>query len=93
MKKLRSLFSFFQKPQFILILILAVFLFKGVFLATVYPIFTGQDEARHYNNIQYISSPHVQAFQKIKRQVKGKKKILTAITFLKKLSKPEKLLV
>lgn len=81
MKKLRSLFSFFQKPQFILILILAVFLFKGVFLATVYPIFSGQDEARHYNTIQYISSPHVQNSQKIKRQVKGKNKDFSRYNF------------
>ncbi|MDR3558857.1 MAG: glycosyltransferase family 39 protein, partial [Candidatus Pacebacteria bacterium] len=46
-----------KKPSFILALILLVFFLKGVFLATVYPMFTGQDEARHYNTIQYLVQP------------------------------------
>jgi hypothetical protein len=46
-----------KKPSFILALILLVFFLKGVFLAAVYPMFTGQDEARHYNTIQYLAQP------------------------------------
>ena len=46
-----------KKTKFILILILAVFVLKGVFLATIHPIFDGQDEARHYANVQYINEP------------------------------------
>lgn len=56
MKKIQSL-TFYKDPRFILTLILAVFFLKGVFLAVAYPIFTGQDETRHYNTIQYMSEP------------------------------------
>lgn len=45
------------KPRLILALILFVFFLKGVFIATAYPMFTGQDEARHYNTIQYLAQP------------------------------------
>jgi hypothetical protein len=44
--------------KYLLILILAVFFLKGVFLATLYPIFGGQDEARHYSGVQYLAEPH-----------------------------------
>lgn len=43
--------------RFILILILAVFFLKGVFLSVIQPIFSGQDEARHYNTVQYLAEP------------------------------------
>lgn len=56
MEKIQSL-AFWQKPKFILVLILATFFLKGVFLATLYPVFGGQDEARHYNTIQYLNEP------------------------------------
>ena len=46
-----------KKPSVLLTLILLVFFLKGVFLATVYPMFTGQDEARHYDTIQYLAQP------------------------------------
>jgi hypothetical protein len=46
-----------QNPSHILILILLVFFLKGVFLATIQPIFGGQDEARHYDTVQYLAEP------------------------------------
>lgn len=48
---------FYKRPIFLLILILAAFFLKGVFLAAVFPIFSGQDEARHYSAIQYLAEP------------------------------------
>lgn len=38
-------------------LILSIFLLKGIFLATLFPIFSGQDEARHYNTVQFRLEP------------------------------------
>lgn len=49
--------DFVKKPSFILSLILSIFLLKGIFLTAVFPIFSGQDEARHYNTVQYLSEP------------------------------------
>lgn len=49
--------TFLKKPSFILALILIIFFLKGAFLAVLHPIFIGQDEARHYNTIQYINEP------------------------------------
>ena len=57
MPKTQSLNNFIKKPGFILALILAGFFFKGVFIATLFPIFTGQDEARHYNTVQFLAEP------------------------------------
>ena len=56
MEKIQFL-TFFKKPVFILALILIIFFLKGIFLATLFPLFTGQDEARHYNTIQFLSEP------------------------------------
>jgi hypothetical protein len=56
MKNVR-LQAFLANPKFILTLILVVFFLKGVFLATLSPIFDGQDEARHYDTIQYFAEP------------------------------------
>jgi len=47
----------YKDPGFILTLILFVFFLKGIFLVTLQPIFGGQDEARHYNTIQFFSEP------------------------------------
>lgn len=52
-----SKFATFRSPLFILGLLLFVFFLKGVFLSVIQPIFVGQDEARHYNTVQYISEP------------------------------------
>jgi hypothetical protein len=49
--------AFVKKPSFLISLILSIFLLKGIFLADVFPIFSGQDEARHYNTVQFISEP------------------------------------
>ncbi|MFA7209289.1 MAG: hypothetical protein WC120_03300 [Parcubacteria group bacterium] len=47
--------SLSKKPNILIAIILAVFFFKGIFLVALHPIFDGQDEARHYANIQYFS--------------------------------------
>lgn len=39
----------------ILSLILVAFLCREAFLVTLFPLFTGQDEARHYNTIQWLA--------------------------------------
>lgn len=46
-----------------LLLIVITFFTKGVFLVVLQPLFTGQDEARHYNSIQLIAEPHYPANQ------------------------------
>ncbi len=81
MQKLHLIFNHCKKPRVILILILSIFFLKGVFLATLYPLFTGQDEARHYNTIQSISYPAVPSDQKIKRQAKHKDKQIENYNF------------
>jgi len=45
------------KPTIILILILTIFFLKGAFLTALFPLFTGQDEARHYSSLQYRAEP------------------------------------
>ena len=50
-------FAFLKDPKLILFLILTVFFLKGVFLVTIQPIFSGQDETRHYNTLQYLTEP------------------------------------
>ena len=49
--------GFYKKPTFILIIILLAFFLKGVLLTVLFPIFEGQDEARHYNSIQFLNEP------------------------------------
>lgn len=44
-----------RKPGVLLGLILAAFLCREAFLVALYPMFTGQDEARHYNTVQWLS--------------------------------------
>lgn len=56
MEKKRFLASV-KGPSFVVSLILVVFFFKGVFLSALQPIFVGQDEARHYNTVQYLAEP------------------------------------
>lgn len=45
----------FKYPVLILSMILISYFCQGVFLTVLQPIFTGQDEARHYNSIQLIA--------------------------------------
>ncbi len=47
-----------KNPKIILGIILIAYFCQGVFLAILQPIFTGQDEARHYNSIQLIAEPY-----------------------------------
>ncbi len=45
-----------KQKNIILFLILITFLLKEIFLVALFPIFKGQDEARHYNTIQYLAN-------------------------------------
>lgn len=52
-----QLLTFIKKPAFILSLICLVFFLKGVFLAILFPFINGQDEAKHYNTVQFLAEP------------------------------------
>ena len=54
--KIQSL-TFCKKPAFILFLILCAFFFKGVFLTSLFPIFAGQDETKHFNSVTFLAEP------------------------------------
>lgn len=54
-------------PALLISLLLVAFFLKGVFLATIFPMFTGQDEARHYNSIQYRNEPADKTWEKDSR--------------------------
>ena len=54
--KIQSL-NFWKKPPFILALVLCAFFLKGVFLVTLYPIFVGQDETKHFNSVTFLAEP------------------------------------
>lgn len=45
----------------ILSFILAAFLCREAFLVTLFPLFTGQDEARHYNTIQWLAEGRLES--------------------------------
>ncbi|MDO9231737.1 MAG: glycosyltransferase family 39 protein [bacterium] len=74
MQKVQIL-SFIKNPKFILALILVIFFLKGAFLTTLSPIFTGQDEARHYSSLQYRAEPKDKNWEKIDRPVGSMKSI------------------
>lgn len=57
MAKFQSIANFCKKPAFILGLILAGFFLKEMFLSAILPFFSGVDEYRHYNTIQYLNEP------------------------------------
>jgi len=65
MKKIYSL-TFYKNPLFVLALILGAFFFKGVFLVTIFPIFGGQDESRHYNTVQFLAEPPIKNWERSK---------------------------
>ena len=44
-----------QRINTTLILLVIAFITREIFLAATFPIFVGQDEARHYNTIQYYA--------------------------------------
>jgi 4-amino-4-deoxy-L-arabinose transferase-like glycosyltransferase len=62
--KLFKLMDLVKKPAFVLSLILIAFFLKGVFFAVLYPMFGGQDEARHYNTVQFMAEPKVKDWPK-----------------------------
>lgn len=47
--------SRFKSAPALLTLILLAFLSREIFLAVAFPPFTGQDEARHYNTVQWLA--------------------------------------
>lgn len=53
-----------SKTNWIIWLILGVFFIKGVLLSALFPIFKGQDEARHYNSIQFLNEPKEKTWQR-----------------------------
>ncbi|HAT73760.1 MAG: hypothetical protein US30_C0004G0142 [Candidatus Moranbacteria bacterium GW2011_GWF2_36_839] len=70
-----QILNFIKNPKLILTLILVIFFLKGVFLCTLSPIFTGQDEARHYSSLQYRAEPKDKNWEKIDRPVGSIKSI------------------
>ncbi|MFZ2193530.1 MAG: glycosyltransferase family 39 protein [Candidatus Moraniibacteriota bacterium] len=63
-----------KNPRFILVIILTIFFLKGIFISTIFPIFTGQDEARHYSSLQYRTEPKDKSWEKIDRPLGSIKK-------------------
>jgi len=61
-----------KSSKYILFLILAAFFFRGVFLVAVFPIFKGQDESRHYNTVQYLSTGKGVDYQNTTKDKDGK---------------------
>lgn len=57
MIRLQSILTFIKKPSFILILIIVVFLIKGIFFATLLPFLQGFDEEQHYTTVQFLAEP------------------------------------
>ncbi len=66
-----------KSSKFILFIILTAFLFRGIFLVAVFPIFRGQDEARHYNTIQYLANDKKEDCQNKSYDKKGKEFFVT----------------
>lgn len=62
-------------------MLLTVFFLKGIFLATIFPIFTGQDEARHYNTVQYLNQPAIPADQQTNRPYQQQKEDFSDYNF------------
>ena len=73
--------KFLRHRLFPISLLLAAFFFKGVFLVTTFPIFTGQDEARHYNTVQYLNQPEIPADQLVDRPYQQRKDDFSSYNF------------
>ena len=73
MSKAQTL-NLIKNPKFILAIILTIFFLKGIFISTIFPIFTGQDEARHYSSLQYRTEPKDKSWEKIDRPLGSIKK-------------------
>jgi 4-amino-4-deoxy-L-arabinose transferase-like glycosyltransferase len=53
----QKILAFCRKPNFILGLILFVFVLKGLVFALIIPVFQGSDEYIHYATVQYLAEP------------------------------------
>ena len=60
--------------RIIILLLVITFFVKGVFLVTLLPIFKGQDEARHYNTIQFLNEPKEKNWEFTKKTDDDKEK-------------------
>ena len=79
----RQIFSSLKENN-LLILLLAVFLVKQLFMVAVFPIFQGPDELLHYSTIQFSQEPKNKNYREY---VEGAKKI----AFSEEISKTEEL--
>lgn len=79
--------AFFKKPGFILAVILASFFLRGVFLTALFPIFSGPDEARHYNTIQYLAEPKEKTWTINQRPIKKDKSDIAGYNFSQEIIK------
>ncbi len=70
-----------RSPTLLLYLLLAAFFLKGVFVATLFPMFTGQDEARHYNSVQYINEPTDKNWEKNDRRTSVNRDVFSDYNF------------
>lgn len=70
MVKFQFILNFCKKTRFLLVLILAIFFLKGLFLTAIFPIFQGPDEQTHYSTIQYYAEPKVKNWPIIESELK-----------------------
>ncbi len=71
----------------ILLIILASFLIRGIFLVAVFPIFKGQDESRHYNTVQYLATGESRDCQKRQAYFEQNKKDLSTYHYSDEIKK------
>lgn len=57
MLRFQKILALCQKPNFILTLILFVFVIKGLVFALIIPVFQGSDEYIHYATAQHLAEP------------------------------------
>lgn len=76
--RLRSLIA---NERVLIGILLSTFFLKGMFFAVLFPIFTGQDEARHYNAIQYLNEPKEKTWETEERRRDLKRENFTHYNF------------
>lgn len=74
-----------KKPAFFLGIILLAFLARETFLVTLSPLFTGQDEARHYNTIQWLAEGRPETCERIATDEEQNKKDLSTYRFSREI--------
>lgn len=84
--------SLIEKPYFLLGLILVAFLAREAFLAITFPLFTGQDEARHYNTIQWLSEEQVRSCEKTATDKGQDKEDLSTYRFSEEIQETNKVI-